>query len=170
MLEQPKGERRYVAEYLAAFYPDGGWVSNVPLGAVPEEIKAQYGQQRGAALFRPSRPRVDAILSTPGLYILIEAKVREPKMAIGDLLLYRSLAEKTEDLPLFDGQPIGMRLVVPWALDWVRTAATAHGMQLVIYYPKWIEDYVRQRQHYFSAEYREQREEKQRLRKAFGLE
>ena len=41
------------------------------------------------------------------------AAMREAKAAIGDLLVYKSLAEKTLDLPGYTGQPFRMRLVAP---------------------------------------------------------
>lgn len=163
-------ERRYIADYLQSYYPEGGWVLNVPLGPIPEEITARYGLVAGAALFRPTRPRVDAILVAHERYYLVEAKIREAKSAIGDLLVYKALAEKTLDLPLYNGQVIGMRLVVPWALDWVKQAAQAHGMELRTFLPPWVEEYVRERQNYFTRDYRISREEKLRLRRSFGLE
>ena len=163
-------ERRYIRDYLLKFYPGGGWVTNVPLGPIPQEIIARYGLQAGAKLFQPSRPRIDAVLLAANRYFLIEAKIREAKAAIGDLLVYRALAEKTPDLPLYDGQVLAMRLVVPWALDWVKLAAQEHGMDLVEFLPAWVEDYVRMRQDYFTKEWRMKREEIIRLREVLGVE
>lgn len=163
-------ERRYIADYMLQEFPQGGWTLNVPLGEVPEEIVARYGPVRGAALFRPSRPRVDAVASLPDRYLLLEAKVREPKAAIGELLLYRDLAAMTMDLPGYRGQPIALRLVVPWLLDWVREVARNHALEVAVYLPAWIEDYIRERQEYFTAAYRQRREEKKRLRELYGVE
>ena len=163
-------ERRYVVDFLQETFPRGGWTTNVPLGPIPEEITTRHGLTAGAALFHPSRPRIDAVYPTRDRYLLIEAKIREAKAAIGDLLVYRALAEKTLDLPGYDGQPFGMLLVVPWALSWVREAASAHGMELAIFLPPWVEDYVRMRQDYFTREWRMKREETMRLRKALGVE
>ena len=163
-------ERRYVADYLLSQFPAGGWVTNVPLGPIPEEILARHGLVAGGKLFRPSRPRIDAVRWTNAGYWLIEGKIREAKAAIGDLLVYKALAEKTPDLPNYDGQPFIMRLVVPWALDWIKQAAESHGMELAIFLPAWVEDYVRLRQNYFTSEVRLAREEKIRLREQFGLE
>lgn len=163
-------ERRYIADYCAHFFPRGGYILNVPLGPIPADIIARYGLAAGARLFRPSRPRIDAVLPTPEAYYLIEAKIREAKAAIGDLAVYGSLAPNTPDLPGYDGQPFALRLVVPWALDWVQEAAKANGMELIVYLPEWVEDYVRYRQNFFTREVRIAREERMRLRKLFGLE
>mgnify|MGYP001577009583 CR=1 FL=1 len=163
-------ERRYISDYMLSQFPAGGWMLNVPLGEIPQEIVARHGLQAGAALFRPSRPRIDAVRWTTSAYLLLEAKIREPKHAIGDLLVYRALAQKTPDLPNYEGQPFVMRLVVPWALDWVQEEAKVHGMELALFLPAWVEDYVRLRQGYFTREVRLARDEKVRLREIFGLE
>ncbi len=163
-------ERRFVQDYLLQRIPEGGWTTNVPLGPIPEEILQRHGQAAGSRLFFPSRPRIDAVFPTPEAYWLIEAKIREAKAAIGDLLVYKALAEKTLDLPGYTGQPFRMRLVVPWALDWIKEAAASHGMDLVIFLPPWVEDYVKLRQNYFTKEVREARDEKVRLRGIFGVE
>ena len=163
-------ERRYVAEWLLATYPQGNYMTNVPLGPIPEEIIARHGLQAGARLFNPSRLRVDGVVWLPNLYLLVEAKIREPAHAIGQLLLYKALAEKTQDLPSYDGQPFRLTLVVPWSLDWIKQAVQAHNMDLQIFLPAWVEAYVRERQEYFTRAYRLSREEKMRLRRTFGLE
>lgn len=163
-------ERRYIADYMVELMGNQPYSLNVPLGPIPEEITARHGLSAGAALFRPSRPRIDATAWTPEGYWLIEAKIREAKSAIGDLLVYSALAAKTLDLPGYTGQPIKMRLVVPWALDWIQQAAEAHGMELRIYLPAWVEQYVRDHQLYFTREYRIARDEKMRLRKTLGVD
>ena len=163
-------ERRYIAEWLLGNYPQGNYMTNVPLGPIPEEIIARHGLQAGARLFNPSRLRVDGVVWLPNLYLLVEAKIREPAHAIGQLLLYKALAEKTPDLPAYEGQPFRLTLVVPWSLDWIRQAAQAHDMDLQLFLPAWVEDYVRERQEYFTRAYRLSRDEKMRLRRTFGLE
>ncbi len=163
-------ERRYVADYLAQYYPRGGWMTNVPLGPIPEEITSQHGIARGAMLFRPARPRVDAVIWSTSHYWLVEAKIREAKSAVGDLLVYRTLADSTPDLPEYNGQEIHTRLIVPWALDWISRVATRYGMEMEIFLPAWVEDYVRERQNYFTREVRLARDEKMRLRQVLGVE
>ena len=163
-------ERRYIAEYLLETYPQGGYYTNVALGPIPDEITARYGLSAGAALFQPSRLRIDAVVPQKTSYLLIEAKIREPRDAIGNLLLYRTQAQITPDLPEYVGQPFQARLVVPWALDWVVAAAKEHGMEIAIYLPPWVEGYVRERQNYFTRDYRIARDEKMRLRKLLGVD
>jgi len=73
-------------------------------------------------------------------------------------------------LPFYDGQPIICRLVVPWMIDWIRTAADAAGVEVIVFWADWIDDYVKERQHYFTAEYRAERAEKMRLREILGVD
>jgi len=163
-------ERRYISEYMLDTFPEGDYQLNVPLGPIPEYLAKSHGPVKAASIYRPTRPRVDAVKWTPDRYIVIEAKVREAKTGIGDLTFYRSLVPQTIDLPWYDGQPITYRLVVPWSLDWLNAAAEAEGLEIVIYSKPWIDEYIKERQNYFTAEYREERAEKMRLRKALGVD
>jgi len=163
-------ERRYIAEYMKETWPEGNWQLNVELGPIHQEYVQRYGLTRAAALFRPTRPRVDAIKWSDDKYYIIEAKVRDIKTGVGDLMYYMAQAKITADLPYYDGQPIIARLVVPYMLDWLLPAAAAAGVEVTVYWQDWIENYVRERQHYFSADYRDARKQKMRDREALGLE
>jgi len=163
-------ERRYISEYMMHQWPEGNWQLNVELGPIPQEYVDRLGLGRAAALFRPTRPRVDAVKWTPEKYYIIEAKIRDIKAGIGDLSYYRGMAERAPDLPFYDGQPIICRLVVPWMIEWIRVAADAAQVEVVVYWSDWIGDYVRERQHYFTSEYRAERAEKMRLREILGVD
>ena len=163
-------ERRYIAEYMKDTWPEGNWQLNVELGPIPQEYIERYGLGKAAALFRPTRPRVDAVKWLPNVYYLIEAKIRDIKAGIGDLLYYKAQAEKAPDLPFYEGQPIVCRLVIPWMIDWMRAAADDAGIDIAVFETAWIADYVRERQHYFTAEYRAARAEKMRLREILGVD
>ena len=163
-------ERRYISEYMMTAYPGGNYQLNVELGPIPQEYVDRYGLGRAAALFRPTRPRVDAIHWTESTYYLIEAKIRDIKAGIGDLSYYQNMAKITPDLPYYESQEIKARLVVPWMLDWLMAAAEAAGVEVVVFWQDWIGDYVKERQHYFTAEYRAERAEKMRLREILGVD
>ena len=163
-------ERRYIAEYMASAYPTGNYQLNVPLGPIPRDLVQQLGQLQAAQVFYPTRPRIDAVAWTPTEYLIIEAKIREPKHAIGDLLVYRSLIPSTLDLPMRDHQPIVAVLVVPEVLDWIRASAEEHQLRVALYKPEWIAAYWAERQNYFTRDYRLRRDEKQNMRKVLGLE
>lgn len=163
-------ERRYISEYMLKTFPDAQYQLNVELGPIPQDYVDRYGLGKAAAIFRPTRPRVDAVKWTPGAYFLIEAKLRNIKNGIGDLTYYRGMAARTPDLPFYDGQPIICRLIVPWMIDWIRVAADEANVEVVVFWAEWIDDYVKERQHYFTAEYRAARAEKMQLRKILGVD
>ena len=163
-------ERRYISEYMLKEWPDADWQLNVELGPIPQEYVTRMGLAKAAALFRPTRPRVDAVKWTPSAYYLIEAKIRAIKDGIGDLMYYRDRVHETPDLPFYDGQEVVCRLVVPWMLGWIQSAADSAGVEVVVHMEPWIEDYVKERQHYFTAEYKAERAEKMRLRNILGVD
>lgn len=163
-------ERRYIAEYMHKEWPEGGYQLNVELGAIPQEYIDRYGLGKAAALFRPTRPRVDAIKWTPEKYYLIEAKIRDIKAGIGDLYYYRGMLPTTPDLPFYEGQPVVFRLVVPWMIEWIKAAADSAQVEVVVFHADWIDDYVKERQNYFTAEYREARAQKMKLREILGVD
>ena len=163
-------ERRFISEYMLKTWPEGNWQLNVELGPIPEEYIQRHGLARAAALFRPTRPRVDAVKWTPEKYYLIEAKIRDIKAGIGDLTYYKGMAERAPDLPFYDGQQLILRLVVPWMLEWIKVAADMVGVEVVVFHAAWIDEYVKERQHYFTAEYRADRAEKLRLREALDVD
>lgn len=163
-------ERRYISEYLMTAWPEGGWQLNVELGPIPQEYVDRLGIGKAAAMFRPTRPRVDAVKWLPDRYYLLEAKIRDIKAGIGDLSYYKGMIASTPDLPFYEGQPVVLRLVVPWMIDWIRVAADAAGVEVVVSHQPWIDDYVKERQHYFTAEYRAARAEKMKLREILGVD
>ena len=163
-------ERRYIAEYMRETWPGGDWQLNVELGPIPQEYVTRYGMQKAAAMFRPTRPRVDAVKWTPKTYYVIEAKIRDIKAGIGDLTYYRNMIPTTLDLPYYDGQEIVARVVIPWMIDWMQAAADASHIEVVVFHQEWIDEYVEERKHYFTAENREKRAETMRLRKILGVE
>jgi len=163
-------ERRYISEYMVFQWPRGAWQLNVELGPIPQEYVQRLGIKKAAALFRPTRPRVDAVKWTKDRYYIIEAKIRDIKAGIGDLSYYRNMIPRTPDLPFYDGQELVYRLVVPWMIDWIMAAAEAAQVDVVVYPQPWIDDYVKERQEYFTADYRAKRAEKMRLREILGVD
>jgi len=163
-------ERRYISEYMISTWPEGAWQLNVELGPIPQEYVDRYGLGKAAAMFRPTRPRVDAVKWSPSIYYIIEAKIRDIKAGIGDLSYYKGMLASTPDLPYYEGQPIICRLVVPWMIEWIQVAADAAGVEVVVSHQDWIDEYVKERQHYFTAEYRANRAEKMKLRGILGVD
>ncbi len=163
-------ERRYISEYMMLTWPEGGYQLNVELGPIPQEYVDRYGLGKAAAFFRPTRPRVDAVKWTKDKYYLIESKIRDIKAGIGDLSYYKGMITGTLDLPYYAKQPVVLRLVVPWMIEWIKVAADAAGVEVTVSHQPWIDDYVKERQNYFTAEYRAARAEKMKLREILGVD
>ena len=163
-------ERRYIAEFMVETFRPDQYMLNVPLGSIPDELVELHGITEAAAIFRPSRRRIDAVAWTMHRYMLIEAKIRDPLEGLGRLNTYYTLAKRTLDLPEYHGQELEKWLVVPYSLSWIIQAAHDDDIKLHIFWRDWIADYVKERQLYFTKEYREARDEKQKIRKAFGVE
>ena len=170
MAKRQERERRFIAEYVELSFEPGSYALNVPLGDVPVELIELHGLAAATALFRPQRRRVDAVAWTPDAYFIIEAKIRDPFEGIGRLHVYRLEAARTRDLPGFEDQPIIPRLVVPYSIARDRDVCRECDIELVEYRPPWIADYVRERQLYFTSEYRTARARLRRDRELFGLE
>jgi hypothetical protein len=163
-------ERRFIREYMDHIYPPGTYELNVEIGEIPQEILEIHGLRGARLLYRPFRRRIDAVAWTPSSYHLIEAKIRDPLEGLGRLHTYLTLAGRTPDLPGYEHQPFKKILVVPFALEWIKQAASDDNVALVEYWQDWIADYIRDRQLYFTKEYRTTREEKLRLRQLLGVE
>lgn len=170
LVPRQERERRFIAEYMLSAFPAGNWELNVPLGDVPLELIAVEGMQRAANLWRPQRRRVDAVQWSETRYLIIEAKIRDPFEGIGRLQTYLRESRRTPDLPGFAGQELVPRLVVPFVIERDRLAAAEAEIELVEFHQPWIDDYMLERQQYFTKEYREVREQKLRTRELFGLE
>jgi len=163
-------EKRYIREYCEATFRPGTYELNVPIGPIPEQSIEIYGLRRAKTRYRPWRRRIDAVAWQTGVYILIEAKIRDPLEGLGRLHTYLTLAKQTPDLPGYEGQVFEKRLIVPFALDWIKEAARADEVRLEEFWVDWIADYVRDRQLYFTRDYRVKREEIMRLRRLLGVE
>uniref|UniRef100_A0A6M3XQ55 Endonuclease n=1 Tax=viral metagenome TaxID=1070528 RepID=A0A6M3XQ55_9ZZZZ len=168
-MSEPR-EKRYAAEYMAENFAAGTYATNIPLGEIPRELVDMHGPGQAAAIYRPSRRRIDAVAWSPGKYLLIEFKIRDPFEGLSRLPTYLRLARRTDDLPGYNGQPFEMWLIVPFALEWIRHDAGDAGIVLKEYWREWIAAYIEQYQGYFTKEYQARRAEKKRIRQALGVE
>ena len=163
-------ETRLVAEYLAQEIYPNWYRQRQPLGPALPGLVEEMGEARALAVSRPWRMEVDAVAVEDGRLVLIEAKVFKIVDGMAKLPLYKSLVPATPELTEHRSLPIVMRLVAPWASESMEIMARAAGVEVVVYSPAWIRDYVAQYHNYWTAEYRQAREEKMRLRRALGVE
>lgn len=163
-------ETRLVAEYLAEVVYPNWYRQRQPLGPALPGLVEEMGEARALAMSRPWRMEVDGVSVENGRLVLIEAKVFKIVDGMAKLPLYKSLVPSTPELAEHRGLPIVMRLVAPWTSESMEVMAQAAGVEVVVFSPAWIRDYVQQYHNYWTSEYRQAREEKIRLRKALGVE
>lgn len=163
-------ETRMVAEYLAKEYGQFPFITNVPLGKIPESLQATEGYQRALGLMRPFRPEADAIVVLPRYLVLVEAKVWNVVNGLSKLPLYKSLVPFTPELKQYLPRELLMELVVGQLNDNLELMARDAGVRLKLYNPDWLQEVVAGMNKYWTAEYRAAREQKLALREYFGIE
>jgi hypothetical protein len=163
-------ETRLIGEYLRETFPRETCLMAQPVGTVGEALMASEGYQRALGMSRPFRPEVDAIVVLPRYLLLIEAKVWNVVSGLAKLPLYRSLIPVTPELKRFLPREVIMRLVVGWSNSNLEIMARDAGVEVARYCPPWLQEVVDGMHHYWTAEYRQKREERLRTRELLGLE
>ncbi len=163
-------ETRLIAEYVKERYSAFPFTLKQPLGGVSDDLAREMGFSKALAIARPSRPEADAVVFHTKSLILIEAKVWHIIDGLAKLPLYKALIPTTPELVQYRDMPVSMEIVVPWTNENLITMATSVGAQVVLYKPLWIDEVVAKVQRYTTREYREERQEKNRLRELLGLD
>jgi hypothetical protein len=163
-------EPRWVSEYVKEFYPHAEVHLRCPLGPIPEELKALYGPAKAAAIHRPWRPEVDAVIVTPGAVILLEAKVQKYMNGLSKLPVYAACLGSTPELqPILVGRNVLLHLLLPYPIPWVVKAAEGMGVTVIDWVPDWVADVWNERDKYWTPEYRMKREERKQLLRKLGF-
>jgi len=162
-------EPRWVAEYVAATWPKAQVIYRCPLGSIPEDVERAYGVAKGARIYRPWRPEVDACVLLPGALFLIEGKIFKVMDGLSKLPVYRSLVPLTPELRPYADLPVRMKLLVVKPLPWVRQAAQQMGVELVEYAPNWVVQIWEERDKYWTPEAVSARELRKKRMVAAGL-
>ncbi len=162
-------ETRLLSEYLAERWAGVPLRMNVPLGPLPEGLTAAIGA-RAIGWARPFRPEVDAVVWPGGKMILVEAKILSVIDGIAKLPVYGGLVDSTPELLPYAALPRELVVVCPWDAEHVQKMAATVGVRVDVFRPAWIEDYLRQRQEYWTTEYRRTREAKAALRRELGVD
>lgn len=161
---------RLTAEWMAQQYPQGGYTLNAYLGPALDGLVEEKGLERALRESAPWRPRVDALVEESGRLVLVEAEIRQPRNAVGNLLVYRNLVDTTPELRAYWGRPTGMVLLMPWTNATIDAMARTAGIRVEIYNPPWIAEYVAELGVYWTREYQERRQQKLALRQLLGVE
>jgi len=137
-------ERRYVQEYVNEKFSDRDFVLyNTPIGPAPEELSKAH-PEIPLEHFRRWRLWADAVLGWKGLLVLVEAKLRNPKVGVGYLLEYAPLVKQTPELRAYVNRPLQLRLVTPRQDPRIIDMAGTHGIIVDIFYKDWVGEYLRE--------------------------
>jgi len=163
-------ETRLTAEYIKQYYSEFPSILGQPLGVVPTSLMEQEGYQRALGIMRPFRPEADALVILPRHLLLIEAKVWHVINGLAKLPMYKSLVPVTPELREYMPREVLMELVVGWTSPNLEIMARDHGIAVKVFCPDWLTKVVQGMHHYWTKEYREERERKLGLREYFGVE
>jgi len=138
-------ERRYVVEYVANKFKNAIWRGfNVRLGAPLKVMRKMY-PELGTEWFKVWLPTADSVVITEDAIYIIEAKIRQPRAAVGQLLDYKLQLPKTPEFKRYLDRPIYCVLVVPYPDPMLRELCETHGIIMDVYRPNWVIDYMRER-------------------------
>ena len=162
-------EVRLVAEYCKQHFLPHPYLQKVPLGKIDERIVAEVGLPRAIRYSRPFRPEIDAIGVLPGALVLVEGKIFKIIDGLAKLPIYASLVPHTPELREYLPRQLIPRLVVPWISDNLEIMAREASVELVLFCPEWVADEVKRMHHYWTADYRRARDERNKMIQYFGL-
>lgn len=150
-------EPRLVAEYVSETFPDGICMFDVPLGPIPPSApRSPTGQYLGGVA-RTSRSRADAIVIDAGILYVVEGKILDVSLGAGKLPLYERLVPNTPELQDYKDLPRKMILVSANPVQWSAQEAITAGIDLVIFQPEWVKEYMEHRNNYYTAAARRER-------------
>ncbi len=150
------------AEWLAQHFPDGGYWTNFPLGAVPPELQ-------GTGASYSLRRRVDGLAVTKTELTLIEAKVWKPMDGVDKLPVYKQLVPLTPELMFYHNLPIKMILVCPRATSTVMESAKISGIEVQTYSAPWLTEVLNYIDYLYTTAGRTAMAERAQQRKWLGL-
>ena len=132
----------YITEWLGITYPPGTWRTNVAFGeaVVPEEMKITPSEQK--FISKPLRPIADAVVFLENEVHIIEAKVRDERGKIEQLLIYRWLFPKTPEFKQHWHKKIRTILLTPKDQGNFINFLKLYNIEVVYYRPRWIIEYL----------------------------
>jgi len=132
----------YLTEWLGITYPPGTWRTNVSLGEVttPETVKLTPEERR--YITKPLRPVCDAVVLLPDEVHLVEAKIREERGKVEQLLVYEYQFPRTPEFKAHWKKKIRKILLTPKDQGEFENFLQKYGIDVVYYRPAWIEEYL----------------------------
>lgn len=147
-------EQRMLAEYMAHNFRGIRYKTRVRLGATQPRIAGKFTKEESAML-GVFRRWADAIAFLPDKsLLLIETKIRPEPGVISQLKLYAMLIPNTPELEEFKDWPIRMRVVYAIPDPAVEMLARSENIEVVSYFPSWMEEYLKTLQRRESSPHR----------------
>lgn len=139
-------ERRLVAEWLALRHGDDYYQQNVRVGSMPLAFGNQDLDPMEAKLVHSAYARwADAVVFTPDVVTIVEAKIVAHPTALGQLRLYKRLLPFTPNVRIPIGARIDMLLLYAIPDDHVLELAREDGIAVEQYHPAWVDVYMETR-------------------------
>jgi hypothetical protein len=132
----------YVSEFCGLNYPPGSWFTNVPLGEAKTYDILGLTEEEKKMITKPFRPVVDALVLLDEEVHLIEAKIRDDRGKIEQLLLYEYLFPRTPEFQAHASKRIRKILLTPKPAGDFEKFLARFGIEIVYYRPAWIEEYL----------------------------
>jgi len=137
-------ERRYIVEYVTNKFPNRIWAGfNIRLGLPPDELRKRY-PNIPESHFKVWMPTADAIVVTKDSIYVVEAKIRNPRSALGQLVDYARRIPDTPELKRFLPRQIIKLLVIPLEDPELIKTCQELGINIDVYRPAWVVDYLRE--------------------------
>jgi hypothetical protein len=141
-LELVQREKRLVGLYVAKRFPNAHVFINKQLGPVvtpPGWDDLPANVRKTAHAFRR---KADAIVITPTLVVIVEAKIKIDGSEIGQLLIYRQLFASTPEFSADRDKPVKM-IAVTWVPDAVASyVAQRVGITVEVFQPAEMKDMI----------------------------
>jgi len=138
-------EAEYVSEYCQQIFPWVPVIYHCRLGTWPTPLTAPELTPEEQRLLRVRMRWADAVVIERKKLILIEGKLRASEFlkGLGELLVYRTLIPHTAELAKYMPRPVESRLLIPIADPVVSAVAAQHDIRVVVYKPKFWEDFLK---------------------------
>jgi hypothetical protein len=162
-------EHRYVSEYVAGRWPAAVTSFDVPLGPAPQDLVDQDGLEKALARFRPWRPKVDALVVKGEEAWLVEGKIVRVLYAIAMLNVYRSFVPLTPELDYLGDIRLHALVVTPKVPLGHGEVAASMGIEVRVWAPGWVREYVKNLENYWTGEARAARESRKETLKGLGF-
>lgn len=132
----------YLTEWLGITYPPGTWRTNVPLGDVEVPFEEELTEEERRFVKKPLRPVVDAVVLLQDEVHLVEAKIRDERGKVEQLLLYEFLFPRTPEFKAHWKKKIRKILLTPKDQGEFEKFLQRYGIEIVYYRPAWITEYL----------------------------